>query len=111
MGSSLPQRWLCGQLLFCLLEGSSGSPGQPTQYPREGRLLAAAETADKAVDNAADDTYLEIPGSYKSFFMPGLSLGSFGNQGSLFMEIIGNGNGPGVNNNDKIAFCLLPWNV
>ncbi|KAH0781139.1 hypothetical protein KY290_000737 [Solanum tuberosum] len=31
-------------------------PGQPTQYSREGRLLAAAETAD----NAADDTYLEI---------------------------------------------------
>lgn len=38
-------------------------PGQPTQYPREGRLLAAAETADEAVDNAADDTYLEITGS------------------------------------------------
>lgn len=38
-------------------------PGQPTQYPREGRLLAAAETADNAVDNAADDTYLEITGS------------------------------------------------
>lgn len=31
-------------------------PGQPTQYPMEGRLLAAAETADKA----ADDTYLQI---------------------------------------------------
>lgn len=38
-------------------------PGKPTQYPREGRLLAAAETADKAVDNEADDTYLEITGS------------------------------------------------
>ena len=57
MGSSLPQRWLCGQLLFCLLEGS------------------------------------------------------FGNRGSLFMEMIGSGNGPGVKNNDKTAFCLLPWNV
>lgn len=34
-------------------------PGQPTQYPIEGRLLAAAETADKA----ADDTYLQITGS------------------------------------------------
>lgn len=34
-------------------------PGQPTQYPIEGRLLAAAETADKA----ADDMYLQITGS------------------------------------------------
>ena len=38
-------------------------PGQPTQYPREVFGLAAAETADKAVDKAADDTYLEITGS------------------------------------------------
>jgi len=43
--------------------------------------------------------------------MPRLSLGSFGNHGSLFMEIIGNGNVPGVKNNEKTAFCLLPWNV
>ena len=33
--------------------------------------------------------------------MPRLSLGSFGNHGSLFMEIIGNGNGLGLTTTTK----------